>query len=111
MNNPGYYAVHTRHDQGEITIFVFADNEAAAKHLVMRAERCPERAILWVTRQTPPNNLQPEDARWLETSGWEIVDDPDDDDCYALSARHWVEDIGGFDSKTEAVQFLREDSE
>lgn len=106
MNIGGYYAVHTRHDKGEITIFTYAMSAESAKQAVMHAERCPASAILSVERRAPANTLQPELSQQVFDLGYEIVDDPDSDDCWMLSARNWVEDHSGFESKTQAAEFL-----
>ena len=107
MNTPGHYAVHTRHDGGEITIYVYHIDAAGAKRMVMTAERCPESAILSVERRAPPEGLQPEDLEFLRATGWDIIDDPEDEAAYALSERNPDEIVGGFESKTAAVNYLR----
>lgn len=106
MNIGGYYAVHTRHDKGEITIFTYAMSAESAKQAVCSAERCPPSSVLSVERRAPAGQLQPETSKQVYDLGFEIVDDPDADDCWMLSARNWVEDHSGFESKTAAAEFL-----
>lgn len=49
-----WYAVRTRHDKGEITLYNYAPDAESAKRTVMAAERCPERAVLSVEQRNPP---------------------------------------------------------
>lgn len=39
------YTLRVKHDAGFITIRTVAQSEAAARHIVCMAERCPDRAI------------------------------------------------------------------
>lgn len=106
MNIGGWYAVRTRHDAGEVTIFNFAPDADSAKRTVMAAERCPERSILSVERRPPADKLQPEVAQQVFDLGYEILPSEYSDDCFIFSARHWDETSGDFDTATEAAEYL-----
>lgn len=43
-----HYAVKVRHDQGVITLEMWAVSEESARRMVCFAERCPDRAIIEV---------------------------------------------------------------
>lgn len=106
MTEQGFYAVTTKHDRGEITIFVFATNPAVAKRLVMDAERCPERAILSIERRPPADQLQPEISAQVFALGYRILPSDQSDDCFIYSACNWDEDSADFATATEAAEFL-----
>lgn len=40
-----HFTLRVKHDAGYISISTVARNEAAARHMVCEAERCPDRAI------------------------------------------------------------------
>lgn len=43
-----HFILRVKHDRGVVNIHTSARDVATAKQIVMNAERCPERAILWV---------------------------------------------------------------
>jgi hypothetical protein len=105
-NAPGYYAVKMRHDDGEITIYTFSMSAAAARSLVLRAERAPDSAVLEVRREPPSYQVQPELAEQVTALGYVIAGSKESDDCFIFSATYWEEDSGDFDTATEAAEFL-----
>lgn len=45
MSTAGTYTLKLKHDRGTVKISTFAMSEAAAKRIILNAERAPERAI------------------------------------------------------------------
>ena len=47
------YKLTLKHDNGTINLIVKADNEEAAKQIVIKAEGCPAGAITKIKEQSP----------------------------------------------------------
>ena len=47
------YKLTLKHDNGTVNLIVKAENEEAAKQIVMKAEGCPARAITKIKEQPP----------------------------------------------------------
>ena len=50
MNHPSIYQATLNHDAGRVCIQVYAHTFAEAIHLILTAERAPERSILSIER-------------------------------------------------------------